>query len=149
MRSIPAPRGWRWDIDATGLYMRSGRTAYHPTASELIGAPADLVRAAREAHAVRRAAKARTAKEQRIIRDAQKNGLAVCLRDSVRAGNCAAGTETWARRHGLDVSRHYQPAQLLSQANGDTSRVAIAVLTAARRHIRECAAGVCQLVDHR
>ena len=150
--SIPAPRGWRWDIDANGLRLRScsnARIDYHPTASELLGDVRELPKLAHANATQRRKQRARTAKEQRIIRDADKNGLAVCLADSVRAGNCIAGSTNWAARHGFDPRRHYSPAELLASANGDTGRVAIVVLTAARRHLREMAAGICNLADHR
>lgn len=149
--TIYAPRGWRWDVDANGLRLRmcsNAKIDYHPTASELIGNVRELPKLAHALAAKRREQAARTAKEQRIIREADQNGLLVCLQDSIRAGNCEAGSINWATKHGFDPRRHYSPSELLAVANGDTNRVAIVVLTAARRHMREMAAGICEVADH-
>lgn len=162
-RTIHAPRGWRWDIDANGLRLRScsdARVDYHPTASELIGDISELPRLARANWATRQAnAKAAKAKakaeaeakaaDEAAIRRAEEVGVYVCLADSIRAGNCRAGSETFARNHGLDPARHYKPAEVLAIANGQTRAVALACTAALRRTIREIAAGESQLADHR
>ena len=63
------------------------------------------------------------------------------LADSLAAGNCQAGSEQFARRHGLNPTRWYKPNELLAVANGDAQRVRLAVLAAVRRHDRLAEAG--------
>jgi len=155
-----APRGFRWDIDANGIRIVSrtdARCDYHPTAADLIGTGVPkLAEAAKRNLAIRReqAALAREEKKNQqraiaLIRQAEREGATVCLADSVRAGNCRAGTENWARNHGLDPQKHYAPSKLSAIANGDGARVAIVIATAIRRHRTEMARGYAELSDHR
>lgn len=152
---IKAPRGYRWDIDENGLLLRAKsdrRADYHPTATELLGPVAAIVATLKENFATRkaaaRAARAKEAQRLAAIRRAEAEGATVCLRDSVRAGNCLAGSLTWAQRHGLDPSRHYRPSEVLSLANGDASRVALVVMLALKRHREEMERGFAVLADH-
>lgn len=84
-----------------------------------------------------------------VVERGDAAGVAVCLADSLRAGNCRAGSLSFAGRHGLDPSRHYSAGELLAQSNGDARFVRAAVLAALRRERREQAAGFCVLADHR
>jgi hypothetical protein len=160
---IRAPRGYKWDIDENGLRLRScshPQHDYHPSATELLTPVAEIV-ARLKANVLARREAARLAKQQAreekqsakqradAIKRAEREGIAVCLRDSVRAGNCESGSSQWAQRHGLDPARHYSPSAVLALANGDTSRVALVVTVALARHRREMQAGVCVLADHR
>lgn len=151
VHTIRAPRGWRWDVDANGLRLRScsdKRIDYHPTASDLLGAPQELARKARENWATRQAARRAAKADAAAVKRAEAVGVTVCLADSIRAGNCRAGSESWARNHGLDPARHYTPAELLALANGQTRQVALACTAALRRAIRELDTGVCVLAEH-
>lgn len=152
---VAAPKGYRWDIDDNGLLIRGKIGSYHPTASELANGPKAVMDAFRgtlaRAKAARQEARKTKAKEKQrlaMIERAEKEGCHVCMRDSLKAGNCAAGSESWARRHGLDPKRHYSPSQILSQANGDASRVALVVAVALRRHQAEMERGYAELSDH-
>ena len=86
---------------------------------------------------------------ERAVEAAAVAGVYVCLADSIRAGNCRQGTLNFGQRHGLDPARHYSAPDLLAMANGDASRVRVAVTAARLRHEREMTAGVCELADHR
>ena len=148
---IKAPRGYRWDVDKNGLLLRAKsdrRADYHPTATELLGPVAAIVATLKENFATRKAARAKEAQRLAAIRRAETEGATVCLRDSVRAGNCLAGSLTWAQRHGLDPSRHYRPSEVLSLANGDAHRVALVVTLALKRHREEMERGFAVLADH-
>lgn len=152
---IKAPRGYRWDVDKNGLLLRAKsdrRADYHPTATELLGPIAAIVGTLKENFATRkaaaRAARAKEAQRLAAIRRAEAEGATVCLRDSVRAGNCLAGSLTWAQRHGLDSSRHYRPSEVLSLANGDAHLVALVVTLALKRHREEMDRGFAVLADH-
>lgn len=160
---IKAPRGYRWDIDKNGLLLRAKsdrRADYHPTATELLGPVAAIVGKLKENFATRKAAaraakakaretKAKETQRLEAIKRAETEGATVCLRDSVRAGNCLAGSVTWAQNHGLDSSRHYRPSEVLSLANGDASRVALVVTLALKRHREEMDRGFAVLEEHR
>lgn len=155
---ILAPRGYRWDIDQHGLMLVGAAGEYHPTAGELLddvatGGKGKLIaQALKNAAATRKAAKAeakRKAKQQaNMLRLAEREGATVCLADSRRAGNCLAGSEAWARQHGLDPRRHYAPSEVLRLANGDAGRVSIVVAMAIRRHREEMERGYANLADH-
>ncbi len=164
-----APRGWHWDRDENGIRLANDRKPamdYHPTAFDFIHTDPyrDTARLcvgraknnaasrrqwAKEQAAERREAKRTAAQERKLIRTAEAEGLMVCLADSVKAGNCAAGTIAWGQRHGLDPARHYRPTELLKMANGESRRVALAVSVALRRHRREMAEFSCSLAEHR
>lgn len=162
---IPAPRGYRWDADLIGGVLLRGRAgSYHPTASELVAATRDrgrgLVAALKAAAAARkeqerlakvaaREAAARKEQEDEILRRAEHEGCMVCLLDSLRAGNCAAGTRSWASAHGLDSRQHYSPSQVLALANGQRQRVALVVAVALRRHRTEMERGYSLVIEHR
>jgi len=152
VHSVKLPKGYRWDIDANGLVLldRQGND-YHPTASDLVAAepdPRKLARLLKEGIAARKAARAKAKQQSEILKKAEKEGASVCLRDSIVSGNCRAGSEQWARNHGLNPHSHYSPSQLLAMANGNASRVAIVVAAAIRRHRREMDSGRCELAEH-
>jgi hypothetical protein len=119
--TVRATRGYRWDIDDNGLCLRGSVGEYHPTASELQeaaqdrcaalvaalkGAAATRRKLAREARAAARKTREQQEQERRILRTAEREGLTVCLADSLRAGNCRAGTLNWATAHGFQAGKH-------------------------------------------
>lgn len=152
--ALVAPRGYHFDVDANGFAFKStaGDGDYHPSGDELVLASRDrcrsLVAKLKENSATRKAAKAKTKQQLAMLKTAEREGAAVCLRDSIASGNCRAGSEQWARNHNLDPRGHYSPSQILAMANGDASRVAIVVAAAIRRHRREMDCGVCDLSEH-
>ena len=163
LRSIKAPHGYRWDRDRNGIKLVSlanARDDFHPDTDDIVAGAKHCAAKLRENAKRRReiatrerleARKTRQQREQeqRIIRKAEREGLTVCLADSLKAGNCRAGTLNWATRHGYDPTRHYTPSELLANANGDTPRVALVVAVALRRHRSEMERGYAELSDHR
>mgnify|MGYP006372356851 FL=1 len=154
---VPAPRGYRWDVDNLGLKLVGKAGEYHPNGDELIAAANDKCReivirlknSARTRRELERETKAKAKQQQRMLRLAEREGARVCLADSIRAGNCHAGTLNWAQSHGFDSRRHYRPSEVLAKANGDMKRVAIVVAAAVRRHRAEMDRGYALLTDHR
>jgi hypothetical protein len=145
-------RGWHWETDANGVKLvdSNGRRDYHPTAIELLACSMSQFAAkARENHALRVKQQRESKLELRLVRKAEREGCRVCVKDSLRAGNCYAGTASWAVRHGLDTQQHYKPTQVLALANGDTSRVNIVIGVALRRHRQELRQGFCNITDHK
>ena len=145
---VPAPAGCRWDIDANGARIVRGRDDYHPQAHELWDAHYNgsdgLMRALdRNAEARRKA----EAEQAALLADAE--GVWVCLGDSLRGGNCEAGTLAWASRHGLARGRHYPAAELAGMVGDDAGRVRLAVSAAVRRHRAEMERGWADLAEHR
>jgi len=157
-----APKGWSWNLDDNGIrIVNATGVDYHPTASDLLTmSPAEIAGKARDNNRIRKSAKRQAdaeireakrtaAQEADIIRRAEAEGCMVCLADSVRAGNCSAGSVNWGQRHGLAVGRHYKPTELLAMGNGESRRVALAVASAMRRHRVEMDRGYCIVADHR
>jgi len=148
---VELPEGYLWGRDHNGLRVyrvASAADDYHPSAADLLGwgsgAPGRLVALIEANRGKREAARAAM-----VVEAARVAGVYVCLADSLRAGNCREGTLSFGRRHGLDPLRHYSAPDLLAMANGDASRVRLAVSAARLRHERELAAGVCVLAEHR
>jgi len=156
------PHGYRWGRDENGLRLyrvKKPSDDYHPQSTDLIGpdgTPAplrSLTAIVRENTKVRNETAARARAETKRAKDAaqkaEREGCRVCVADSLRAGNCYAGTSSWARRHGLDTSKHYEPSKVLELANGDAHRVSLVVNVALRRHREEMQRGFCLVSEHR
>jgi hypothetical protein len=142
---VKLPEGYTWDVDANGLRAVCGADDYHVTAPDLLAKDAETkivenIRANAEKRALFRA--------QHAAELAEVEGVTVCLADALRAGNCRAGCEAFATRHHLDPRRHFSAPELLSIANGDASRVRLAITAARLRTDRELAQGFSVLSDH-
>lgn len=147
--TITLPDGYAWDSDQNGLKairVDSPKDDFHPTAGDFIHETCLTGHIVRQID-VLRAARLRWAAEN-ATEIAQNEGVFVCLADSLRAGNCLAGTLAFASRHHLDTTRHYSAAELLQQANGDAGRVRLAITAARFRHNQELERGYCELSDH-
>lgn len=144
--TLQAGRGYQWGTDTHGvrLVRLADGDDYHPTTDEVRAGRAAIVTALRERSTTRKAASKAAQREAAVIERACKDGVWVCLGDSIAAGNCRAGTESFARRHGLDTRRHYR-ADALPATGADSRRVALAVLAAQRRQVREMISGICEI----
>jgi len=148
-RSCTLPVGYGWKLDAHGLAAHVvGRIDhdYHITATDVLTLPNcqwSQYLAERIATNVeqRRLAALTTAASLAEMAD-----VYVCRRDSLDAGNCAAGTASWIRLQGI-TETHIPAVELAKRAT--ESRVKIVINTAIRRHRQELAAGVCELANHR
>jgi hypothetical protein len=150
-RVIPAPSGTVWDIDANGLRLvgeKRRQDDYHPDADDLLQGPKDLLKKMQANRALRLANEANADAES-----AEFAGVHVCLADSLRAGNCRAGSIEFARRLGLDVNGHYRAADLLAitlaQAPDSIQRLRLALRAAFNRHQHEMQQGFALLSEHR
>lgn len=150
-RTFTPPEGTVFLKDRYGFKLAladSRNDDYHPTWHDFLNEPdPDVSRkwlakllANRERRLQAEAAEAATR--------ADMEGVYVCVADSLKAGNCLAGTRAFAERHHLDVRRHYTALELLAQANGDSGRVRLAIQAAIHRHRRETAQGYATLADH-
>ncbi|MCK9172019.1 MAG: hypothetical protein RBR03_09025 [Desulfuromonas thiophila] len=160
---LAPPRGYHWDRDQNGVRLVSlsdSRKDYHPDSDDLRSYDARslarkitaLFKQRREQARINaenlRLEKLSASEQTRLIAKAEREGCVVCLRDSIKAGNCRAGSVAFAQRHNLDPAKHYRPSKLLRIANGDAQRVKLVVAVALRRHRHEMAAGYCLLEDH-
>lgn len=140
------PDGVHWAEDSHGLKAVWGPDDYHPTAQELLSKnAAEFIVGKIIANAETRAKLA----AEKLVEAAEAEGVFVCVADSLRAGNCRAGTEGFAARHGLSITRHYHAPELLNMANGDIGRVRVAVRSAMNRHKAEMERGYGLLSEHR
>ena len=162
-RIIAAQRGWQWRRDDNGIMLvrLNGKDDYHPNSDDLDrkdaarwcarqGIANAITRRAAEKY---NRAKLRATEQEKKeacarIRRAEKEGCLVCLADSLKAGNCRGGSESWARRNGIDPMAHTLPSALLAKANGEYRRVSLVVLTALRRHTKEMQQGYALLSEH-
>lgn len=147
-RTITLPDGYHWAVDLIGLKAcrdDSLDADFHPEALHLMDVNASTYIAYQLE--LNREVRLRTKAENAALA-AQQEGVFVCLADSLKAGNCRAGSLEFARRHQLDPRRHYTAPELLAQANGDSGRVRLAVTAASLRHRREMERGYAVLEDH-
>jgi hypothetical protein len=160
---LRAPRGWQWSKDANGIRLVSlanPRMDFHPDSDDLRAYDwRKLTAQARSLYAMRRGQAAQAKREEReraanaerdaeLTRRAEALGVLVCFADSIRAGNCRAGTEGFVQRAGLDARGHYSPAQLLAVAGSSSRLVAIACAAALRRAKQEIERGYSLLAEH-
>jgi hypothetical protein len=145
--AVTLPDGWSWQTDALGLLaVRPDGQEHHVTAGDLLAPNAipSLVEAAAQMRAT-------AAAEERAL-EATLGDVYVCVADSLRGGNCRAGTEAWAAQRELSPAQHV-PARVLRRLAGSddahATRVRLAVRAAAARHADEVAQGYCDVAAHR
>lgn len=151
-KMLPAPQGYRWTTDRNGIALVSldGKKDYHPDSDDLRFYSPAAIRSKLLALYRQRQEQAKKEKDDlAAVRRAEREGAAICVADSVRAGNCKAGTVNFANRHGLNPASHYRPTELLKIANGDAHRVRLAVAVGLRRHRHEMSQGFCTLAEHK
>ena len=148
---LMAPVGYKWATDANGILLVSndGKKDYHPDSDDLRNyRKAALRDKALKNHETRQQLKKQAKEDAAAVRLAEKEGAMTCLADSIKAGNCKAGTINFATRHNLNPADHIKPTELLKIANGQAHRVRLAVAISLRRHRREMTQGFCLLDEH-
>ena len=140
---LTLPEGYAWRRDDLGLFaihLESGAD-YHVDAGDLIGrnATRKIVQELEHNAAIRKAAETEIA--------AVSDDVYVCFADSLRAGNCRAGTRSFAEKFDLREDKHY-PAKLLKALAPKEPRLKITLLAAANRHAAEMARGYALLAEH-
>jgi hypothetical protein len=149
---LRAPTGYAWAHDDNGfaLAAKFDGADCHITAADVIAARDDdcaaLCRRIESARATRLLAQQAAESDAAAMEALAAGKFWVCRRDSLRAGNCPAGTDSWIARHDLDGRRHYPARAIRSLA--DDARVRLALMIAAKRAAAEAAAGVCILAEH-
>lgn len=162
---IKAPRGYYWSHDSNGIFLDKNNSKnhdYHPTAYDflhflqgyMVGAKY-IINKLNENYETRKE-NLRLAKVQKEINKieklsiknkieyAKKIGCFLSIVDSIKSGNCLAGTINWIERHQLEKIKHYCPSDLPF----DDQRVNNVLDYAITRHMRETKQGVCNLSDH-
>jgi len=157
-RWLRAPRGWVFGQDRLGLYVvrrseKRIRYRFHFDSASLRSirtlhnAALDHEHNQRAADREQRERKRRQREREAEIQRAMGVGVYVGLRDSVRAGNCPAGSRTWAKNHGLDARQYYPIAVIrrLANVNGNRHQVERACEAAIDRTVRDMERGFCEL----
>ena len=128
--SIWAPAGYAFGVDENGIKLfvvRSPEDDYHFTEEEVKGDVSgwgrSLFQKLQDNLESRRAQRA-TEREAQLMMD-NLHLIMVSRHDSYRAGNCAAGTQSFAERNGLDQRRGVNASVLYRLAKGgyDKERV--------------------------
>lgn len=143
--AVMLPEGFRWSIDGLGLRALRGDDDYHVSANDLVQPDAGNVIAA---EVVRLAARRTQRAELNRTELGDLSGVYVCLADSLRAGNCRAGSVAFVGRMALNPSRHY-PADRLVPLIATEPRVKLAIRQAVVRTRQEIERGYAILSDHR
>lgn len=155
--TLPENSDLHFDIDHNGLRVVSGKDDYHLRAKDLfsfegknayynlneafIGYLRGMI--------ARNADLRRKIELERAIEEKEYENVAVCYKDSIRAGNCEAGTQSFVSRMGLDARRHYSAQELLKlNVNGDIGRLKLTLKAAAIRCRREMEQGYSVLSEH-
>jgi hypothetical protein len=143
--TITLPDGYTWGEDQGGLRAVHGADDYHVTALEMLAKNAveNIVAKISENAKIRRELAA-----QRLAEEADMQGVYVCVADSLRGGNCLAGTMSFAQRHNFSPAHHYTAIEIFRQANGDTGRARLAIQAAINRTRIENDRGYAELYDH-
>jgi hypothetical protein len=154
---LKAPKGWRFGRDDLGLYVvRNGEPRseyrYHFVGDDLENTT--TLRAAGIEHEQRQKraaqeqkARERSAKQLEKLREkALRVGVYVRAADSIRAGNCGAGTRQWAEDHSLAVNRAY-PVEAIARfaVNGHKQQVERAIEAAIDRSVIDLQRGYCDV----
>lgn len=146
--SITLPNEYLWIQDQNGLKIviaNSRQDDYHPTMSDLLekNVVSHLIRLIHHNRENRL-----KVESQRMADIAEMEGVYICVGDSIRAGNCKAGTKSFIERNELDVKKHYTATELSKIANGDWGRVRLAIKAAMIRNKREIDVGFSKLEEH-
>jgi hypothetical protein len=142
-----APDEYIWMIDQYGIKLcHEIRQAedYHPSAAELW----DGLTVEKVVEKININKQQREAMEaKKLAERAEIEGVYICLKDSIRAGNCQAGSIGFCNARQLIHTQHY-PATKILDLGMDNQRVRIAIKAAAIRHQKEMAQGYALLEEH-
>ena len=155
---IKAPRGFHYEIDNNGLKIQSNSVKsmdYHFTAIDLTTKTMkEIIQICKDNYNQRKKNKLTSdlfsnddKKINKVLNLANKLEVQVSIVDSIKAGNCLAGTESWMRRNHLE-KKHYPVFVISSRMNTDNERVKLAILRAIERTKKENKRGYSLLEDH-
>lgn len=164
-RLISSPRGFHFCIDNNGLKLQSNSIKsmdYHFTALDLIVGNSErnplktIVNKCKANYQTRKQAKLQSAifsddpkQVNKVIREAERLKVQISVVDSIKAGNCLAGTQVWAMRNHLSTSNHYQIQSITDKLDGENrDRVKLVILRAIERTKQELDRGYSLLQDH-
>jgi hypothetical protein len=152
--TLSVPRGYTCGTDTYGVFIaNSAGDVYHFTSDEVLGGMKTII-AGLKAMLSRRALEKRSVKEAaRKQKDdtlllKEIGTIYVCLQDSVRSGNCLAGSLAWARQHGIDPNAHIA-ASMLELFAAKEPRVTRVIKAARIRSLQEIKQGYSLLAEHR
>lgn len=166
---IKSPRGYFWTVDKHGIALKKSgnpKVEYHPNASDFLEITrqngtrkafdpiikqADLLFKERKKSEKEQKLRATKDKDlQSLIRKSEREGCMVSMIDSIHAGNCRAGTESWIARNDLNMHRHEKPTVIMKKAQAacDFYKVKLVLLMAVKRHQQEMRQGYSILANH-
>jgi hypothetical protein len=167
-RTIKAPRGFHFAIDHLGFKIQSNSIKsmdYHFTALDLLPYAINkndyksgqlMVSIAKDNYKARKQVDLKSdlfspdpKKVNKVIKEAERLQVQISIVDSIRAGNCLAGTQVWAMRNHLSTSSHYQIQSITDKLDDENAnRVKLVILSAIERTKQEIARGYSLLQDH-
>lgn len=144
--TLQAGKGYQWGVDSNGVHLvrLSDAADYHPNSVDISAGRKHIISTLRERAETRKKQATAAKRDAKIIKAACKYGVWVCLKDSIAAGNCEVGTKSFAKKHGLDIRKHYRAEQLPSDAS-ESRRVALVILAAQRRQAADMNKGYAEV----
>lgn len=151
---LTAPKGWKWGQDPHGIYLTRRREIdeirrYHVTGDDVLSGQRACRSAAVDHERVQIDLAKQQRKIERIRRSIKLSDVYVTLRDSLRSGNCLAGSESFARRINVDPKSCVPASRLMTLAKkigGTTQRqVERAIAAAQDRAVEDAARGFCRI----
>lgn len=128
---IKAPKGYHWGYDKDGIRIVSNKNPkddYHFSAAEVftylingkqLSFKKHIVTMLKTNARVRKNLEKKELKEKRIIKKLMKCNYLVTIQDSIDAGNCIAGTQSFCEKNKLDKPE-YKVKELAKLLNSDT-----------------------------
>ena len=167
-RTIKAPRGFHFAIDHLGFKIQSNSIKsmdYHFTALDLLPYAIKkndyksgqlLVAIAKSNYKARKQVDLKSdifspdpKRVNKVIKEAERLQVQISIVDSIKAGNCLAGTQVWAMRNHLSTGNHYQIESIADKLDGENrDRVKLVILRAIERTKNELERGYSLLQDH-
>lgn len=157
---IKAPKGFKWCIDKNGIKIQKNSVPacdYHPTSTDLYhfhSISKSLAIKANELFNIRKKQQTEIKSEKKTkadfikaVKTGEKTGFLISLRDSIKAGNCEAGSTNFASRYGLDIHMHHSPSKVLG-CDPSSRLVKLAIKVALNRHNQEMVQGFSLLANH-
>jgi len=117
VNSYQLPDGYAWRKDSLGLKIirLSHRGDYHLSPSSQMNNPCiqNYILALNKNVEIREAQQKESKHLKSLLISANKVGFKVGFQDSINAGNCITGTESFCRKHKLNIKKYYSPIYLM------------------------------------
>jgi hypothetical protein len=144
-----APEGFHWAKDNNGIKLvksDSIRDDYHPSARDILDSTVEILIEKLEQNRQRRLEL--ETREAAFL--AESKGVFVCVKDSLRAGNCIQGTMQFVNQFNLNPKKHYSATEVfeIASKSRDFGRARLAISAAIIQSKKDNERGFALLEEH-